>query len=140
MNFDGNKVKSLLPAPVFGNGFLYSGENVTGENQYGGCSLAAVSREKAGAAGVPEGFESDCVLIASSDKASFDMSFDFTALSYKRKHITEISVRLYIEKNAADTDGYPEIRIPGKTARGYCAAPWGREKRDNGSRYRFLPT
>lgn len=114
MNFDGNKVKSLLPAPVFGNGFLYSGENVTGENQYGGCSLAAVSREKAEAAGVPEGFESDCVLIASSDKASFDMSFDFTALSYKRKHITEISVRLYIEKNAADTDGYPEIRIPGK--------------------------
>lgn len=114
MNFDGNKVKSLLPAPVFGNGFLYSGENVTGENQYGGCSLAAVSREKAEAAGVPEGFESDCVLIASSDIASFDMSFDFTALTYKRKHITEISVRLYIEKNAADTDGYPEIRIPGK--------------------------
>ena len=73
MNFDGNKVKSLLLAPVFGNGFLYSGENVTGENQYGGCSLAAVSREKAEAAGVPEGFESDCVLIASSDKASFDM-------------------------------------------------------------------
>mgnify|MGYP002770237195 CR=1 FL=1 len=114
MNFDGNSVKSLLPAPVFGNGFSYSGENVAGENKYDGCSLSVVSREKAEAAGVPAGFESDTMLIASSAKSSFDMSFDFTSLNYKRKHVTGVSVRLYIEKNSADNASYPEVRIPGK--------------------------
>lgn len=115
MNFGGNSIKSLLPAPVFGSGFTYSGENVAGENQYGGCSLAVVSKENATAAGVPEGFTGDSVLIASSGTASYDMSFDFTSSGYKRKHITGISFRLYIEKNAADSDSYPELRIPGKT-------------------------
>ncbi len=115
MNFDGNAIKSLLPAPVFGNGFTYSGENVAGENQYGGCSLAVVASENAAAAGVPEGFTGDSVLIASSNESSYDMSFDFTSLSLKRKHITGMSFRLYIEKNAADSSTYPELRIPGKT-------------------------
>lgn len=112
MNFDGNRIKSLANAPVFGNGFLYSGENVSGENVYGGCNISVVSKKNAEAAGVPEGFESDSVLIASNTTSSFDMSFDFTPLAHKRKHITKISFTLYVEKNAADNDGYPEIRIP----------------------------
>lgn len=112
MNFDGNMVKSLLPAPVFGNGFTYSGENVAGENQFGGCNLAVVSKENASLKGVPEGFTSDSVLIASSEKSSFDMSFDFSSLRYKRKHISGVSFRLYMEKNAADNEIYPDLRIP----------------------------
>lgn len=112
MNFDGNMIKSLLPAPVFGNGFTYSGANVEGENQYGGCNLAVVSKENAELKGVPSGFTSDTVLIASSEKSSFDMSFDFSSLGYKRKHISGISLRLYMEKNAADNASYPELRIP----------------------------
>ncbi len=52
------------------------------------------------------------VLIASNTTSSFDMSFDFTPLAHKRKHITKISFTFYVEKNAADNDGYPEIRVP----------------------------
>ena len=112
MNFDGNMIKSLLPAPVFGNGFAYDCEIVAGENQYGGCNLAVVSKENASLKGVPSGFTSDAVLIASSLASSFDMSFDFTSLRYKRKHISGVSFRLYMEKNAADNATYPELRIP----------------------------
>lgn len=112
MKFNGNKVKSLLPAPVFGNGFTYDCENVAGENQYGGCGFAVVSKENASAKGVPSGFTSDFVLIASSATSSFDMSFDFSSLRYKRKHISGVSFRLYMEKNAADSASYPELRIP----------------------------
>lgn len=112
MNFNGNTIKSLLPAPTFGNGFTYSGENVSGENQYGGCSLKVVSKAKASAAGVPDGFTSDTILVASGSSSSYDMSFDFSSLKYKRKHITGISFRLYIESTSSDTAAYPELRIP----------------------------
>ena len=111
-NFAGNVVKSTVEPVSFGNGFTFTGENVSGLNIYGGSTLSVVAKEKAAEAGIPEGFTGDSVLVAESAKASFDMAFDFTSLNYKRSAILGISFRLYIEKNSADTSGYPEIRIP----------------------------
>lgn len=70
INFNGNKVKSLLPAPVFGNGFTYDCENVAGENQYGGCGFAVVSKENASLKGVPSGFTSDFVLMPAKNNTN----------------------------------------------------------------------
>lgn len=112
MNFAGNTVKSTIEPAQFGNGFTYTGENVSGVNIYGGSVVSAVSGEKAAEAGVPSGFTGDSVLVVKSVASSFDMTFDFTSLNYKRTAILGISFRIYVEKNASDSKDKPEIRIP----------------------------
>lgn len=111
-NFNGNVIKSLIEPPVFGNGFTYTGENTSGYSLYGGCTLSVVAKAKAAEKGIPEEFTSDSVLVASSISANFDMIFDFTPLNYRLSAIKSMSFRVYVEKNAADNAGYPEIRIP----------------------------
>jgi len=111
INFNENGVKTT-DGTRFGNGFTYSGENVEGVNVYGGCNIEVCSSDTATEKGVPTGFTGDAVLIMSSERSSYDMTFDFSPLYYKRDRILGMTFRVYVEKTSSDDASYPDVRIP----------------------------
>ncbi len=119
-NFDGNVVKSTLPAPTFGDGSFKYAAGMDGVNFYGACNLTVIDGTKADKQGVPAGYtaEGNVIKMTNSADAGMDMAFDFSSLNYKRKFLTEIKFRVYVVGTSSDDARYPEVRIPHPTKKG----------------------
>ena len=78
---------------------------------YGSTELKEYTAEEAAAAGIPAGYEGKVFEVVHSE-ASKGFLADFTALQIPVRLVNSLNVRVYIEKNNANTNGKPQVRIP----------------------------
>ena len=119
----GNRVKTAEAADAtsFGDGSFKYAAKMDGVNLYGGCKLTVISSAEADIKGVPSGYTVDGNVLKMENDSSpitMDMAVDFSALNLKRKAITGLSIRYYIVSDSAETDKYPDFRIPSLSAPG----------------------
>ena len=113
----GDYVKTAEAADYtsFGDGSFKYAAKMDGVNLYGGCKLTVISSDEAEIKGVPSGYTADGNVLKMENDLSpitMDMAVDFSALNLKRKAIIGLSIRYYIASDSAESDKYPDFRIP----------------------------
>ena len=109
------KTAEAADATSFGDGSFKYAAKMDGVNLYGGCKLTVISSDEADIKGVPSGYTADGNVLKMENDSStitMDMAVDFSALNLKRKAITGLSIRYYIVPDSAESNKYPDFRIP----------------------------
>lgn len=83
---------------------------------YGSTAVNTYSAEEAVAAGVPAGYENEVMeVVCPASQQSCGIFLDFSAEQVPITLVDSLQFRVYLGVNAANTGGYPQVRIPDPT-------------------------